>query len=78
MNIYRTIAGTRELAAMSNTGIMNLNAQNFNSYKSKLRRDIIATFGQSSSHELVIESKGNKPDTRYGIRIPRERIRVIL
>ncbi|MCK9263939.1 MAG: CRISPR-associated ring nuclease Csm6 [Deltaproteobacteria bacterium] len=78
MNIYRTIAGTRELAAMSDTGIMNLNAENFHSYKSKLKHDIIAVFGLSSSHELVIESKGKKPDTCFGIRIPRERIRVIL
>lgn len=62
---------------MSDRGIINLNAENFNSYKAKIRKDIEREFGPYVIHELAIESVGKKPDTKYGINIDRDKIRVI-
>jgi len=76
--LYARLARTRELAGMSDKGIMNLDALNFNSYKSKLKAAIERAYGLTESHGIVIESKGKKPDTRFGIRLSRERMRVIL
>ncbi len=64
------------LAEMSDTGIACLSAENFNSYKSKIKRDLLACFGAMAS-DLQITSVGRKPDTRYGIMLERRRITII-
>lgn len=75
--LYTRLARTRELESMSDKGIVNLDAPNFNSYKSKLKAAIERAYGLRESRGLIIESKGKKPDTTFGIRLGRESIRVI-
>jgi len=75
--LYAPLARTRELESMSERGIVSLDAPNFNSYKSKLKAAIERGFGLRESRRLIIESKGKKPDTTFGIRLARENIRVI-
>lgn len=77
-NLYRQVAGTRPFEEMSDSGITALNKQNFQSYKSKIRDDLKRGFGLYALPELAIEPVGKKPDTRYGIRIDKERIRIVL
>ncbi len=77
-DLYRRIAGGRHPAEMSDSGIVNLNVENFNSYKTKIRKDLARGFGLYSLEEISIISTGKKPDTKYGIRLDRDRIRIIL
>jgi CRISPR-associated protein Csx14 len=76
--LYRRIARNRDLNVMSDTGITGLTAENFNSYKGKLRRDLADAFGLYAAGQLAVEGRGKKPDRRYGIRMDRARIRLIL
>ncbi|MFH0784202.1 MAG: CRISPR-associated ring nuclease Csm6 [Pseudomonadota bacterium] len=73
---YAKIPGARLLTEMSDSGIGSLTRENFQSYKSKIRRDLTNTFGLSQAPLLEIASVGSRPDTRYGIRISRERIAI--
>lgn len=78
-DLYKKIAsGTRPLEEMKESGILGLDAENFRSYKSRLRRDLERTFGLYALADLAIESVGTRPDTRYGIKIDKGRIRVVL
>jgi len=77
-DLYRKMAGTRPLEEMSRSGITELSKENFSSYKSKIAEDIRKGFGLYAFSELAIESVGKKPDTRYGIPIEKEKIRVLL
>jgi len=74
--LYKKISGRMAPAEMSDSGILNLNAENFNSYKSRIKDDITKGFGLYAIPELAIESVGNRPDTKYGIKIDRDRIRI--
>jgi len=74
--MYRRIPGSRLISEMSETGIGSLSKENFNSYKSKIRKDLLNTFGQTHLGDLEIASFGKKPDTRYGIRLDRRQIRL--
>jgi len=74
--MYVRVAGSRLLEEMSISGINNLTLENFQSYKSKIRRDLLYGFGPSQIADLEIASMGSKPDTRYGIRLDKSRIRM--
>ncbi|MBW2039914.1 MAG: TIGR02584 family CRISPR-associated protein [Deltaproteobacteria bacterium] len=74
--LYRKIAGNREFCEMSQSGILGLSQENFNSYKAKIRKDLERGFGLYAHGELAIDSVGTRPDTRYGIRIDKDRIRI--
>jgi len=75
--MYGRIAGARYLLEMSDSGIGgSLTVENFQSYKSKIRQDILAAFGQALAAELEIVSSGSRPSTRYGLRIDRSRIKM--
>jgi CRISPR-associated protein (TIGR02584 family) len=76
--LYRKLSGNRDFFAMSDKGILSLGKENFNSYRSKIRKDIERGFGIYALREIAIASVGARPDTRYGLRIDRKRIRVIL
>lgn len=76
-DMYGKIAGTRELSEMSDSGILGLTPENFNSYKAKIRKDLERGFGLYALTDLAIESVGKRPDTRYGINIDKEKIRII-
>lgn len=75
--LYRSLAGNKEVAAMSDSGIRNLSAENFNSYKSKINRSLEGRFGPYEARSLKIEGRGSRPETRYGISLDRGRIRLI-
>ncbi|MBW6521322.1 MAG: TIGR02584 family CRISPR-associated protein [Desulfoarculaceae bacterium] len=74
--MYERIPGGRLIDEMSDSGICSLTRENFQSYKSKIRRDLLAAFGQGHLAELEITSCGTRPGTRYGIRLDRSRIRM--
>jgi len=74
--LYRAIPGSRPLSEMSDSGIASLTRENFNSYKSKLRKLIEAAFGPSLGVQLEISAIGKKPDTCFGIRLDKSRIRI--
>ncbi len=74
--MYNRIPGSRLISEMSDTGISSLSKENFNSYKSKIRKDLLNTFGQTHLTNLEITSKGGRPETRYGILLDRNRIKL--
>ncbi len=74
--MYERIPGGRLAGEMSDTGITSLNRENFQSYKSKIRKDLLRTFGPAHIADLEIASSGSRPDTRYGILLDRNRIRM--
>ncbi len=77
MYIYNSIPGSRDIDSLSGSGIKSLTRENFNSYKSKIKSILIKSFGLSVYEKIGIVSVGRKPDTRFGIRIDRSRIRFI-
>lgn len=75
--IYKKIMAHRDFAAMSDSGILNLNIENFNSYKSKIKGDLQKGFGRIALANLAIDSEGSRPDTRYGLKIDKNRLRIM-
>lgn len=65
---------TREIG---DKGIVNLDNYEFNSYRSKLNKEIALCFGKYEAQKLKIESIGQRPGVRYGIRLEKARIRII-
>ena len=74
---YRKVCGTRPLNEMSDTGITRLNADNFNSYKSKIKETLQKSFGPYALKELEIASVGARPNTRYGIMMDKSKIEIV-
>jgi CRISPR-associated protein Csx14 len=74
---YRKVCGTRPLDEMSDSGIINLNADNFNSYKSKINKTLQKSFGPYALKELEIASLGTRPNTRYGIMMDKAKIEIV-
>ncbi|MBW2311692.1 MAG: TIGR02584 family CRISPR-associated protein, partial [Deltaproteobacteria bacterium] len=62
-DLYRKISGSRPLDEMSRTGIIHLNADNFNMYKGKIKSDLLRRYGPYSLKELEISSIGTRPNT---------------
>lgn len=75
---YSRIAGPRPNGGKRKSGITALDQENFNSYKSKIRQALARAYGQAALADLEISSEGGRPDTRYGIRLDRNRIRMKL
>lgn len=75
--LYQRISGIHSLKEMSDTGIKNLSQENFNMYKGKIKNAIISRFGPFTMNELEIASIGKKPNTRYGIRMDKSRIKIV-
>lgn len=75
--LYKNIATFRDLDAMRKGGIKEIDIGNFNSYKSRIKADLQRSFGKTALGEIAVETAGARPDTRYGIKIDREKIRVI-
>ncbi len=74
--LYKKIPRSRVVEEMSNTGITSLTKENFNSYKSKVKSDIELKLGIAVSKEISITSIGKAPDTKYGLNIDKDRIRI--
>ena len=77
-DLYNRISGTHPLDEMSDTGITGLNAGNFNMYKGKIKLDLLTRFGPYALKDMEIISVGKRPNTRYGIRMDRDKIEIIL
>jgi hypothetical protein len=76
--LHRMIPGARISDVMSATGITNLNKENFRSYKSKINSELCKHFGMVHQVELEIAASGERPDTRYGLKLEKERIKVVM
>lgn len=74
----RHCAHYRDHDAMSDTGIQSINQENFNSYRNKINRAIQRAFGHVHGNEIAIASSGIRPGVRYGIRLSKERIRIVI
>jgi CRISPR-associated protein Csx14 len=77
--LYRKhLAPYRDHDGMSDSGIQGLTAENFNSYRNKINRDMERAFGSSEARHLQISSHGKRPGVRYGISLESERIRIVI
>lgn len=77
--LYRKhLAPYRDHEGMSDSGIQGLTAENFNSYRNKINRDIENSFGASEARHLQITSHGRRPGVRYGMSLESERIRIVI
>lgn len=76
VKMYRRIPSSRLFSEMSDSGISSLSKENFYSYKSKIRKDIHRTYGQGHTASLEITGRGIRPNTRYGINLDRQHIRL--
>ena len=77
--LYRKhLAPYRDHEGMSDSGIQGLTAENFNSYRNKINRDLESTFGPGEARHLKISSYGKRPAMRYGITLESEQIRIVL
>ena len=76
-DIYKRVCGTRPVGEMSDSGIMSLTAENFNSLKSKIKNGLKSRFGPHALKEMEIASVGKRPDTRYGILMDRKKIEIV-
>ncbi|MBI9093241.1 MAG: TIGR02584 family CRISPR-associated protein [Desulfobacterium sp.] len=74
--LYAKVAGIRPMEEMEKGGITSLSQENFKSYKSRIAKKIKACFGEYSSKSLVIDSSGKRPDTRYGIAMDKDLLRL--
>jgi CRISPR-associated protein Csx14 len=76
-DIYKKVSRGMPIEEMSNTGITNLNKENFNSYKAKLKRRLMDHFGPYVLKDMEIASEGTKPGIRYGVRMSKERMEIV-
>jgi len=76
-DLYKKISGSRPLNEMSDTGIINLNSGNFNTYKAKIKRNLLSRFGPYILKDLEIASLGTRPNTRYGIMMDKSNIEIV-
>jgi CRISPR-associated protein Csx14 len=77
-SLYRKLAGAKPIEEMSDTGITNLNKENFHSFKAKIKKDLQERFGTYALKELEIASIGTRPDKRYGLRIDKSKIEMVI
>ncbi|MBN1625215.1 MAG: TIGR02584 family CRISPR-associated protein [Deltaproteobacteria bacterium] len=76
--IYKKVSDGRPLDEMSDTGIAELSAENFNSYKGKIKNELLNKFGPYALRDLEIASEGKRPNTRYGIRMDRAKLEIVI
>lgn len=72
--LYRRIKPNCDAAAMSDTGINSLSAENFNSTRSKLNRKLEDHFGAYEKETIQLAPIGVKPGVCYGLKLGREQI----
>ncbi|MBC2710651.1 MAG: hypothetical protein HGJ94_06530 [Desulfosarcina sp.] len=76
--LYKQRCGTRPIEEMSTTGILGLEKWNFNSLRSHINKDLMNAFGPLALEKLEIASTGKKPNTRYGLRMDKAAIEVVM
>lgn len=72
LEIYRRMT-TREVSG----GIAALEVGDFNSYRSKLNRDIKNRFGEYEAGKIALKASGQRPNTRYGIPLAKSQVRIV-
>jgi CRISPR-associated protein (TIGR02584 family) len=77
-NLYRRLSGSRPVEEMSETGIRGLDVENFRSTKARIKEDLTQAFGPLALEKLEIASSGKRPDTRYGLRMDKGAIEVVM
>lgn len=77
LTFHRKIAGHRPAEVRRESSLRDLDAENFRSYKSKIKNEFLNRFGPYVLPDLEISSEGKAPNTRYGIRMDRGRIEVV-
>lgn len=75
--LYGKVSGTRPLEEMSDTGITGLNADNFNSYKSRIKENLLYRFGPYALQDLEIAAIGKRPNKRYGILMDKGKMEIV-
>lgn len=65
--IYKQITSSKY--NLSKSGIQNLSTENFNSYKSKIKRIFLKSFGVKISNQICIESLEGEQGKEYGIKV---------
>lgn len=76
--LYKKICSSRCVEEMSDGGVCSLSSENFNSYRSKIKRILEQGFGAHELKHLEIASVGRRPGVRYGISLDRARIRIVI
>ncbi len=75
-DLYCRIPAARVTENMGEGSIRRLTQETFRSYRSKINRDLRRSLGAAALADLEISSAGDRPDTRYGLRIDKNRIEV--
>ncbi|MDA3915712.1 MAG: CRISPR-associated ring nuclease Csm6 [Deltaproteobacteria bacterium] len=76
--IYKKLRGARQITEMSGEGIINLDKDNLRSFKSKIKKSLETRFGSPALEEIEIASTGLRPDTRYGIKMDKSKLEIVL
>ena len=63
---------------MKDGGIIKLDNHNFMMYKSRIKENLRNRYGPYALNDLEIASIGSRPNTRYGIRMDKSAIDVVL
>ncbi len=77
VELYRSIPTARIADSVGEGSITRMTKESFRSYRSKINKDLRRGLGGMAIHDLEIASCGERPDTRYGLRLDKERIRII-
>jgi len=75
--VYHKIRGHEAAKNISDTGINNLNAENFNMYKGKIKTQLRKVFGPYALKIIEIASEGIRPSVKYGIMIDKDRLEIV-
>ncbi len=77
VELYRSIPTARIADTVGEGSITQLTKESFRSYRAKINKALLRGFGGMAMHDLEIASYGTRPDTRYGLRLGKERIRIV-
>lgn len=75
--LYRRISPGKDPTEMSDSGIFSLTPDNFHSYRSKLNHVIAQAYGAIEAPCLQIGRSGKRPQTRYGLKPAKTKIRLL-
>ena len=76
--IYKNLVGSMRINEMQGEGIINLDYENLRSLKSKIKKILETRFGTQALQDIEIASVDSRPDTRYGIRIDKSKLEIVL
>ncbi|MGB5156456.1 MAG: hypothetical protein WBN77_03355 [Desulfobacterales bacterium] len=62
---------------MSDKGIIGLDDKNFNSFKSKIRTNLLNKFGPYALKDIEIAPIGQRPGVKYGILMDKGKMEIV-